>query len=138
MDNSSQRLNDVFFYGLYMDEEILKSKNVNPRNKRVAVVHNYELRIGKMATLLRKIDAKAYGLVYSLTHDEVDILYAKSGLTDYVAESLLAKIDDKSSIPVLCCNLLNPPAEDETNNEYYEKLKNCMEKYKLPFQGSVV
>lgn len=52
MDNSNQRLNDVFFYGLYMDEEILKSKNVEPRNKRIAVVYDYKLRIGKMATLL--------------------------------------------------------------------------------------
>ena len=28
MDNSINRLHDVFFYGLYMDEEILKSKNI--------------------------------------------------------------------------------------------------------------
>mgnify|MGYP002713209820 CR=1 FL=1 len=137
MDNSSQRLNDVFFYGLYMDEEILKSKNVEPRNKRTAVAHGYELRIGKMATLLRKKDAKAYGLVYSLTHDEIDTLYVKSGLTDYVAEAVMVEIDDKSSIAILCCNLLNPPKDDENNDEYYQKLKKCMEKYKLPLLDMV-
>ena len=37
MDNSKDRLLDVFFYGLYMDEEILKSKNVNPRKKRESI-----------------------------------------------------------------------------------------------------
>jgi len=137
MDNSNQRLNDVFFYGLYMDEEILKSKNVEPRNKRVAVVNDYKLRIGKMATLLRAKDAKVYGLVYSLTHDEIDTLYVKSGLTDYIAEALIVELDDKSSIPVLCCNLLNPPSDDENNDEYHQKLKKCMKKYKLPLPNKV-
>ena len=131
MDNTKQRLNDVFFYGLYMDEEILKSKGVKPRNKRVAVANGYELRIGKMATLLRKNKSKSYGLIYSLTHDEIDILYAKSGLTDYVAESLMVELEDGSSVAVLSCVLLNPPAEDESNNEYFQKLIKCMKSYNL-------
>ena len=104
MNNSIQRLNDVFFYGLYMDEEILKSKNVEPRNKRVAVANGYELRIGKMATLLRNDKAKAYGLVYSLTHDEIDTLYVKSGLIAYVTEALMVELEDGSSIAALTCN----------------------------------
>jgi len=36
MDNSTDRLHDVFFYGLYIDEEILKSKDILVRNKRSA------------------------------------------------------------------------------------------------------
>jgi len=53
MDNSINRLHDVFFYGLYMDEDILKSKGITIRNQRSAYVDNYELRIGDLATLLR-------------------------------------------------------------------------------------
>jgi len=34
MDNSNSRLQEVFFYGLYMDEEILKSKGIIIRGKR--------------------------------------------------------------------------------------------------------
>ena len=132
MNNSNQRLNDVFFYGLYMDEEILKSKNVVPRNKRIAVANGYELRIGNMATLLRKSNAKAYGIVYSLTHDEIDILYVKSGLSDYVTEALIVELENGSSIVALCSNLLNPPKTEESNNEYHQKLIKCMENYKLP------
>ena len=82
-----------------MDEEILKNKNVTPRNKRVALAHGYKLRIGKMATLLREEESKAYGLVYSLTHDEIDTLYVKSGLTDYVTEAVVVELEDGSSIP---------------------------------------
>jgi len=137
MDNSNQRLNDVFFYGLYMDEKILKSKNVEPRNKRVAFANDYKLRIGNMATLLREKDSQAYGLVYSLTHDEIDILYKKSGLTDYISESILVELDDGSKIATLCCILLNPPANNESNLEYFKKLKDCMKFYKLPIPVEV-
>ena len=53
MDNSENRLVDVFFYGLYMDEEILLKKGVKIRNQRKAYVKDFVLRVGKMATLLR-------------------------------------------------------------------------------------
>ncbi|WP_024955105.1 gamma-glutamylcyclotransferase family protein [Sulfurospirillum arcachonense] len=137
MDNSNQRLNDVFFYGLYMDEEILKAKNVEPRNRRIAFANDYQLRIGNMATLLRKKDSQAYGLVYSLTHDEVNVLYQKSGLTDYISESILVELEDGSKIATLSCILLNPPASDESNLEYFKKLKLCMESYDLPVPTTV-
>jgi len=132
MDNSNKRLNDVFFYGLYMDEEILKSKKVEPRNRRVAVAGGYTLRIGKMATLLRDDKSKVHGLVYSLTHHEIDTLYAKAGLTEYVAEAIMVELEDGSFLATLCCNLLNPPADNESNDEYHKKLLLCMEGYGLP------
>lgn len=122
MDNSRNRLLDVFFYGLYMNEEILMSKNVKPRNKR----------IGKMATLLRDETAKTYGMVYSLTHDEIETLYKASGLIDYAAEALLIDTDDNCTIAALCCNLIVPPEDSDENREYYKKLIECMEKYNLP------
>ncbi len=131
MDNSKQRLHDVFFYGLYMDEAILKSKNVEPRNKRIGVADGYELRVGTMATLLRKNNAKAYGIVYSLTHDEIDTLYVKAGLTAYVSEVIMVKLENGSSIATLCSNLLVPPEDDESNDEYYKKLLICMQTYGL-------
>jgi len=136
MDNSKNRLNDVFFYGLYMDEEILKAKGVTPRNKRIAIANNYKLRIGNMATLLREESTKAYGLVYSLTHEEIYALYEGSGLDAYVSESLLVECEGEN-IPVLCCNLLEEPSSDDQNEEYFTKLKVCMKKYNLPIPSEV-
>ena len=132
MNNSEQRLHDVFFYGLYMDEDILRSKNVEPRDRRIAVAHGYELRIGKMATLLRKDAAEAYGIVYALTHEEIDLLYLHSGLTAYASEALMVQLQDGASIAVLCSNLRKSPANDECNDAYYQKLVTCMKRYKLP------
>ena len=137
MDNTNQRLNDVFFYGLYMDEDILKSKGVEPRNKRKALANGYELRLGNMATLLRVENAKAYGMVYSLTHEEIDILYKNSGLTQYVNEALMVELEDNSSIVTLCSVLLDEPKADERNDEYYQKLVTCMKKYGLEIPKNV-
>ena len=78
MDNSLNSLQEVFFYGLYMDPEILKSKGVEPRNPRIAIVKGYKLRIGNMATLLRSEGSEANGIVYSLTHSEIVVLMLKS------------------------------------------------------------
>jgi len=85
-----------------------------------------------MATLLRDNNAQAFGMVYSLTHDEITSLYEGSGLTAYVPESIVIQTKENQNIAALCCNLLNPPSDDEKNEEYLEKLTTCMEKYNLP------
>ncbi len=43
---------DVFFYGLFMDEALLKTKGVIPANLRYASVLGFQLRIGNRATLV--------------------------------------------------------------------------------------
>lgn len=131
MDNSKNRLNKVFFYGLYMDPEVLKAKGVEPRNPRKAVAHGYKLRIGKMATLLREVNAEAHGIVYDLTHDELNALYWGAGLEAYVAEALAVETEGGEEVVALCCNLLEPPGEEESNPEYLGKLIQCMKKLEV-------
>jgi len=135
-DNSRNRLIDVFFYGLYMDPEILKARGVEPRNPRTAVARGYRLRVGKMATLLREEHAEAHGIVYRLTHDELNALYRGAGLEAYVAEALEVETQTRDRLAVLCCNLLVPPGEDELNPEYLDKLNRCMNRLGVPVPGT--
>ena len=86
------------------------------------------MRIGKMATLLREANAEAHGIVYQLTHGELNRLYWGAGLDDYVAEAIVVETDRHGKIAALCCNLLVPPAEEETNAEYLGKLVQCTRK----------
>ena len=132
IDNSKNRLHEVFFYGLYMDPEMLHLKNVSARHPRTALVEDYELRIGDKATLLRDPGKVAYGMVYSLTHEEINTLYWGSGLDAYAAKVLSVKVGD-NYLPVLTCNLMKPPKEGESNIEYAEKLKQAMKKLGLPY-----
>ena len=114
-----------------MDPEILKAKGVVPRNPRKAVAKEYQLRVGGMATLLREANSEAHGIVYELTHDELDALYWGAGLVAYVAEAIAVETESNEKLTVLCCNLLVPPAEDESNPEYLGKLIQCMKRLKV-------
>ncbi len=59
---TSRRI-EVFFYGLFMDADLLRAKGAHPVNVRPACVPGFALRIGQRATLLRIPDARAYGIV---------------------------------------------------------------------------
>ena len=130
-DNSRNRLHEVFFYGLYIDPKLLEKAGVNARNPRVARVENFVLRIGNKATLLRAPGEVVHGFIYSLTYDEINTLYWGAGLYDYIAESLIAKTTS-GSVAVLCCNLLDPPNDNESNPDYLSKLEELKSHLGLP------
>ncbi len=85
-----------------------------------------------MATLLRDENCEAYGIVYSLTYEEINKLYKNSGLTDYITEAVMVETKDEIQIATLSCILLNPPKDDENNEKYLKSLEKCMNKYNLP------
>lgn len=130
-DNSEKRLHEVFFYGLYMDPDVLHQKNVEPRNPRIGKVEDLELRIGNRATLLRSPGKSTYGILYSLTHSEINTLYWGAGLKEYAPEAVIVKAGDKQ-IAALCCNLVVPPEKEESNAEYEEKLMRTMKRLGVP------
>jgi hypothetical protein len=82
---------DAFFYGLYMDVEVLREANVVPVNPRRAYVDNFTLRIGQRATLLPAAGARAYGMLIALSHQELERLYTAPGLEQYRPEAVLAQ-----------------------------------------------
>jgi len=131
-DNSKERFHDVFFYGLYMVPDILKAKGVVPRNPRKGCAEGYELKIGNKATLLRAKGKIAYGILYSLTHEEIYSLYQGSGLNEYAAEAIMVKVQNEA-VPALCCNLIKPPKENESNSDYESKLEAAMKNLGLPW-----
>ena len=132
LDNSPDRLIRVFFYGLYLDPDVLRGKGVEPRTARPGLVTGRSLMIGRQATLLRSIGGQACGVVYSITHDEFDRLYAAAGLTSYRAESVLVRTLDGDFIPALCCTLLQAPGEREGNADYARDLSEAMVRAGLP------
>ena len=101
----SARRVDAFFYGLFMDLDLLRESGVAPTNPRRARVDGYGLRIGQRATLVPAAGARAYGMLMSLTHAELDRLYAAPGLEQYRPEAVLAQSLDGAPTPALCYNL---------------------------------
>lgn len=125
-------MKDIFFYGLFMDESLLRAKGVEPRLPRKAVVRNYQLRIGQRAMLCQQPSAKAFGVVYTLTDVEIDLLYDAPGLEMYRPEAVIATFEDGSSNTVTTYNLQDTTGTEEPNLEYAEKLRVVFERLGFP------
>src|SRR6185369_11174462 len=93
-------MKDIFFYGLFMDESVLRAKGVEPRAARKAVVRDYQLKIGQRAMLSPQQSSQAYGMVYALNDREIDSLYNEPGLEIYHPEVVVATFEDGSSSEV--------------------------------------
>jgi hypothetical protein len=122
----------VFFYGLFMDEQLIRGKGANPLNMRPARVNGFALRIGNRATLIPESEATAYGILMELPHEEIDKLYSEASVSAYRPEALLAHLSDGSFIPASCFNLVVPPAPEERNAEYATKLRDLARRLNLP------
>ena len=80
----SSRAVDVFFYGLFMDERLLRDKGLTPRHAELASVDGLALRIGRRATLVPASGGRVHGVVMSLMLDEVDRLYSEPSVRESV------------------------------------------------------
>ena len=128
----SDRRIDAFFYGLFMDVDILRGNQVMPTNPRPAYLEGYALRIGQRATLLPSSGARAYGMLIALTHAELERLYAGPGLEHYRPEAVLARPLEGYPTPALCYNLREAPSPDERNPDYAVRLRGVLKKLGFP------
>ena len=123
---------EVFFYGLFMDESLLRGKGLNPSERRVARVDNFRLAIGERATLVPSDGATAYGVLFTLTRREVDALYSEDSVKAYRPETVSARTDDGEVVRALCFNLPAPARADERNPQYASKLRELAARTGLP------
>jgi hypothetical protein len=132
MTEEKVRRIDVFFYGLFMDDALLREKGINPMNRRIAFVENFCLVIGARATLTPCPGRTAHGVLFSLTHNEVDALYAEDSVSVYRPEAVSARLGDGRATPALCFNLPVPPSTNERNPQYVSKLRELASRIGLP------
>ena len=130
-DNLLRRI-DVFFYGLFMDESLLLAKGIKPQHRRLAALENFRLVIGERATLVPSVGETVHGVIFSLSHEELNALYADDSVSVYRPEAVIASVANKVRVPALCFNLPTAPPATERNPEYAAKLKDLAERIGLP------
>jgi hypothetical protein len=121
----------VFFYGLFMDETILRAKGLEPRSAEQASVDGFALRIGQRATLESRAGGSVHGMLFSLTLAELSTLYSEPSVEAYRPHAILARLPDGQSVPALCYSLPHP-SPSETNPDYVAQLRAVAEKVGLP------
>ena len=122
----------VFFYGLFMDESLLREKGLSPAGRRPACVENFRLVIGGRATLVPSAGGEVHGVLFSLTHAEVDALYSEASVSAYRPEALCAQLADGTAVPALCFNLTAEPPAGERNPRYAAQLRRLAARLGLP------
>ena len=118
----------------FMDADVLRESGVAPVNPRRAYVEDFALRIGHRATLVPSVGSRAYGMLFALTHSEVDRLYTAPGLEHYRPEAVLALPMEGRPVPALCFNLRDAPSPHERNPEYAARLQRALSKLDFPQQ----
>jgi hypothetical protein len=95
----------VFFYGSYMNLNVLREVDVVPEQLEVAELFGYDIRIQPRANLVRSERDSVYGVLATATHQELSRLYAHAkdvlGET-YLPEAVLAETVAGSWRPALC------------------------------------
>ncbi|ASL48825.1 hypothetical protein bAD24_p00610 (plasmid) [Burkholderia sp. AD24] len=111
---------EVFFYGLNMDAGLLSSKGVVPRDPRLALIEGQVVVLGAKAMLLRSLGGRAYGMMFRLTHQEMDTLYA--GMHDYRPEPFTAILvnpgEDSRPVAAISMVHLDPPVDSKHDSAY--------------------
>jgi hypothetical protein len=123
---------EAFFYGLFMDVDVLRGSRVVPSNPRRGYVDDFALRIGQRATLLPSAGARAYGMLMTLTHQELERLYTAPGLEQYRPEAVLVQPLAGTPVPALCYNLREAPAPHERNPDYAMRLQRVLRRLSFP------
>jgi hypothetical protein len=130
----SERRVAAFFYGLFMDADLVRAKGAAPEEVQLASVPGFGLRIGQRATLVADPGAIAHGALMWLTLAELDMLYSEETVRMYRPEAVVAHIPSGRTVPALCFNLPEEPSPRESNPEYAAKLRNVARCLKLPVE----
>lgn len=126
-----QTMRPVFFYGLFMDVDLLKEKGFNPATSKIALVAGYGLRIGERATLIQSNQEQTYGTVISLSEQELAILYGDESVKDYFPEKVTVTDTNGTTLAAVSYIL---PIENLSgqNREYAKSLAAIAKKIGLP------
>ncbi len=121
----------VFFYGLFMDVDILVKNGVQPSNPRMGYLTDYELQIGDRASLIPCLGESAWGMVMNVNEEAIHKLYAAPSVADYLPEEVSVVTDNSEPIEAICYNL---PKESltGTNAAYARSLHDLAVKLGFP------
>jgi len=125
----------VFFYGLYMDFEILRERGLRVQHWEVAKLDGYEFRISSWGYIKRSDVNCVYGVVVCAAQQEVLDLYAPATSTlplDYFPEPVLVESPDGQLRNVLCYVATSEPQGAEVNVDYVEGMVRLARHFAFP------
>ncbi len=100
----------VFFYGSFINKDVLAASGFVPGNVETARVWGFDIRIAPLANLVRSDRHCVYGIVCETTHAELDRLYGQDWVACYLPEAVIAETAGGGLVPALCYIAPSPAA----------------------------
>jgi hypothetical protein len=124
----------TFFYGSYMNLNVLKEVDLVPEEYQVGKLSGFDIQIQPLANLVRSDQHCVYGIVVKVTHDELKRLYAHAehvlgGV--YLPEAVLTEMRDGTWRPALC--YIAPSLDPKpAAHDYIDRIVGPARKYAFP------
>ncbi len=97
---------DVFFYGSYINLNVLKEVNIIPDQIIIAKLSGYDIQIAPRANLVKSEKDCVYGILTKASHEELQRLYVEhaQGILGetYLPEAVLVETINNAWVPTLC------------------------------------
>lgn len=124
----------VFFYGSYINFDVLQSVGLVPEHWEVARLSGFDIQIRPLANLVRSEQHTVYGILATGTHEELARLYTHAqnvlGST-YLPEAVLVQTLDGRWQPAMC--YLAPHMEPQPpTNEYNDRIATPARQHGFP------
>jgi len=123
---------EAFFYGLFMDPEVLRKAGIEPGEGRRARVDGQALRLGERATLVPQAGAHALGMTYPLEAAQLQALYSATGLEAYAPIVVQVACEDGETVPAECWVLAQVPEGQSPDPGYVGKLRDVLARLGFP------
>ena len=121
----------TFFYGSFIDLDVLKRAGVVPKRFEVAKLGGFDVEIKPLANLVRSERHCVYGIVAATTHQELRRLYSQGWVSSYLPEAVLVETLDGKWRAALCYVAPELAAEPAAE-EYVEHIVRAARKHGFP------
>lgn len=112
----------VFFYGLFMDAQLLQRRGVRVAAQSRARLEGYKLVLGSRATLVRAPGFTAHGMLMELPAEDVERLYSEPSVAAYRPEPVRVVLENGQTSAARCYNLPGPLSTNQPDAEYARQL----------------
>ena len=121
----------AFFYGLYMDCELLLSLGFKPGAVKKAKLDNYAIDLHGLAKIIPNNNSVVWGNVITLSEADLTAMYSFESTKSYKAENIHVTDIDGNVVMVSCYNIHATP-DEPFNLEYQKKLLPLLQKLAFP------
>lgn len=125
----------VFFYGSYINLDVLKEVDLTPRDVEVATLSGFGLSIAPRANIVRDPQAVVYGILARATHVELDRLYTEHALGKlggvWLPEAVLVT-DEQGRLRPALTYIAPDMAPSAAETDYVERIARPAEAFGFP------